>query len=407
MSPRRVSRSRRLCIMLLCIGLVLLFGVAAVELGMRAFGEVTDVSFVFWDPVVGPRMAPNQSGRYKVGNDVHGRYRFNAQGWNHPEDYVVSRRPGVRRVCLVGDSQVESLQVFPADTMYAVAERTMNEAGVPAQWYAFGVSGYGTAQEYEVIRHYALEYGPDVVIMLFVQNDPYDTSPYIVDLPPHVVRYVLDDHGELVKFLPSEWRPIWWRRVGAQFALVRYFAIQRLIQNRLRYGKIVRGVGSLPLREDVSDFRNPLVPGLAKMPMAERQARTWELVEKLLAAARDECRARGALFAVAFRGWADEIDDPVQPEDPSRPPPDRDPYCLSVRAREMGREWVGPICVRLQIPYLDLTDPLRAAVSRAGRSHRYPDDNHYSELGHAAAGRAMAEWVVRMLSGEVIQVGGK
>jgi lysophospholipase L1-like esterase len=388
-----LPRGRRLAAQWITVAGVLLLGFLALEITFRLVVDVTDVPFYFWDPAVGPRKAPDQRGRYRVGAHVNGRFSFNAQGWNHPEDYVVAKPRDRRRVCLVGDSQVEGLQVLPEETMYAVAERRAAAAGRPVQWYAFGISGFGTAQEHEVIRRYVLDYRPDVVILLFVQNDPFDTSPYLVDLEPYVVRYVLDGDGDLSLVYPS-FLPAAWRRLSARTALVRYLMVQRGLLNRLRARQGRRpGVGGLPVRENVGDFGHPIVEGLAGMSMAERQEMTWRLISGLLESARDECRRRGAIFAIAFRGWYEEIDAPLRPEASPPLPREADPYCLGPRVREMGREWVGPIAARLGIPYLDLTEALREAVARTGRSHRFPDDNHYSAAGHAAAGEALAGWV--------------
>jgi hypothetical protein len=277
--------------------------------------------------------------------------------------------------------------------MYAVAERRSAEAGRPVQWYAFGVSGFGTAQEYETIRRYVLDYRPDVVILLFAQNDPLDTSPYLGNLEPHVVRYVLDADGDLSLVYPSFGKPSALRRLSARSALVRYFVLQKRLRSRLSPGVRWPVVGGLPVREGTGDFNNPVLEGLDRMSLEERQEKTWALIARLFEAARDECRRRGAVFAIAFRGWADEIDAPLRPEPVPLQPNNADPQCLGPRLREMGRERVGPIAARLGIPYLDLTGALRDAVARTGRSHRFPDDGHYSALGHAAAGEALAAWV--------------
>jgi hypothetical protein len=392
-----LTRGRRLAAV--CITLVgtLLLGLIGLEVAFRGFVTVIDVPFYFWDPSIGARRAPNQSGRYLLGNHVDGRFNFNAQGWNHPNDYMVAKPEGLRRVALVGDSQVESLQVQPEMTMYAVAERLSRSSGNPVQWYAFGVSGFGIAEEYEVIRRYALDYRPDVVILLFVWNDPFDTSPYLGDLEPYTARYVLDEDEELSFVFPSFWQPRLGRRLSAQSAVVRYFMLQRRLLDRLKTRRPQFDAGGLPLREKTQSTGRPLVEGLARMSGAERHEKTWTLIAKLLEAARDESRRRGAVFAIAYRGWADEIDAVLRPEGGPPAARETDPFCLGRRMREMGRECLAPIAARLDIPYLDLTEALRAAVERTGQSHRFPDDNHYSAVGHAAAGEALAEWVETLL----------
>jgi hypothetical protein len=187
-----------------------------------------------------------------VGDTVDGRFSFNFQGWNHPEDYVIEKEPGTLRVCLVGDSYVEAAQVQPGRTMDAVAQRLMDHPDRSVQWYPFGVSGFGTAAEYEVIRNYVLDYHPDLVILLFVQNDPADSSPYISDLPPYEVRYVMDEAGGLRRFPPTEeWRPTRWRRLAARSAMVRYFMNQRGLLGVLRRLREGTRAGNEPLREGI------------------------------------------------------------------------------------------------------------------------------------------------------------
>ena len=132
----------------------------------------------------------------------------------------------------MGDSYVEALQVDVEETLFAVAERRMSRADSPVQWYAFGISGWGTANGFEVIRHYVLDHQPDVVILLFVANDPFDSSPYLLPMAPHEVRYWLDVNGELNRQPLLPWKPVWWRRLGSRSALVRYFALQQRLLKR-------------------------------------------------------------------------------------------------------------------------------------------------------------------------------
>jgi hypothetical protein len=295
---------------------------------------------------------------------------------------------------MVGDSQIESLQVEPGQAMFSVAEEQMVNSGRPAEWYGFGNSGWGTAQHIEVIRHYVLDYHPDAVILLFVQNDPFDCSPYLVDIEPHVPRYSLDDSGELILRPPSWWEPSGKSRLAVHSALFRYFIVQKHVH--LRHGGQVRDIGGLPLR-DTSALQGGELDELSRLTMREREEKTWQLIEAMFRLARDECHSRGAILAIAFRGWHDEIDAPIGAKMPPVPPREEDPWCLGSRRCEMGREQVGPIAERLGIPYLDLTAALCDEVAKSGRSHRFPDDNHFNAMAHRAAGAALAKWVHRIV----------
>ena len=392
---QRVISKRRIAVLAVVImASACVLGFLMVECALRAFFPVTDIARTFFDPTIGPRMMPNQSGRWIIGDYINSPYRFNNQGWNHAEDYVIPKPANAVRVCIIGDSQVESLQVKHDEAMYEVAERGMTKAGRAAQWYSFGNSGWGTAQHTEVIRHYVLDYRPDVVILLFVQNDPFDCSPYLVRIAPHFPSYWLNESGELAFRPPAFWKPSMLGRIALSSAAYRYFFPQKHVFERHKPG---RSVGCLPLMEGITNASDEQVPGLAKLSLRDRQAMTWRLIEALLVRNRDECARRGARFAVAFRGWSEEIEAP--PGSTWSPPSsvEADPFCLDgPRFSEMGREQVGPICERQGIPYLDLTAGLKEIVG-TGRSSRFPDDNHLSAAGHEGAGKALAVFVEAIL----------
>lgn len=376
----------------------IVFSAVLAEMSFRLFIPVTDAPLNVWDPVVGPRRFPNQSGVYMIGDYIRGRFHFNGQGWNHPRDYQFRKPLGTRRVCIVGDSYIDALQVDVKDAMFCVAERDMSPSST--EWYAFGVSGWGTSNEYEAIRHYALDYHPDLVVMFFTQNDPFDTSPYLRPLADSEPRFFLDESGELQSLPIGYWEPNALRRFSADFAIIRYFVLQKMI-----IGKLGRGGGApggFALREEMAGARNDFVPGLAKMDLRKRQEMTWKLYSALLSATREECVRRGSQFAVVYRGDICVIDDAIGgvarwPATPI-PPMEEDPWCLETRHRRMGIEQVGPICEKLNIPYLDLTEPLRAEVSKTRLSHCFPDNDHYSKAGHEAAGHALAKWADELLS---------
>ena len=382
------SFGRKLVMLAFVAGFSFVAALLAAEVFLRLFVPVTDVAFQFWDPVVGLRRFPNQNGRNLAGNYVKGAYRFNSAGWNYPREFEVARPPGTLRIVLIGDSYVEAMQV-PCEKQMAVAtEEALIRAGRPAQCYPMGCSGLGTAQEYQILRHYALDYKPDVVLFFFTQNDVYDCSPYLRPIEAAIPAYALGPSGDL-EFMPATgWQPSLARRLSAKTALARYF----LIQKRLLQAGAPRGPAGVTLRESSGAGKSPRFRG-GDLSEADRGKKSWELIEALLAASKAECERNGALFGVVFRGSVPEIDS-VTGRTPYEPPArEKDPYCMRERIHEMGRDFVGPICEKLGIPYLDLTDALKAKVSQTGLPHDFPDDDHYNESAHAAAGDAIAKWV--------------
>lgn len=388
---RRRSRMRRLAIGILALSFGTFVALLLLEAGVRLFVPVTDVAYQFGDPLISPRRIPNQTGIYRNAGAINAHYHFNSQGWNHPRDYAIAKPAGTRRICLVGDSFVEALQVDVDKAMFCQAERLMNRPDRPVEWLAFGNSGMGTTQEFEIIRHYVLDYSPDFVVLLFVQNDPWDSSPYITPIEPYVSTYRLDDAGALELMPALPYRPATLRRLSSYSALVRYFVLQKRVLER--FSASGPNASGVQMRAGAASGTGLREPSAAAMTAEQRQAKTWELIEKTLAAMRDECQSRGAKLMIAFRGCEPVIEAARTGTPAVRPPKSEDPYCLGSRAQDMGPEWVEPIARRLEIPYLDLAGPLSAAVAKSGKSHVFPDDSHYNEMAHDVVGKALAEWI--------------
>lgn len=393
-APKRRKRgSVFLKLGLLASSLVIAF--LAVELGLRMFVPVTGVPYYFWDPVVGPRRQPNTAGRYISGYHINTAYNFNAQGWNHPGDYTIAKPNDALRVCIVGDSFVEALQTNPDESMSAVAEKKMSREDRPVQWYPFGISGWGTTQELEVIRHYVLDYNPNVVVMLFVENDPFDSSPYLGPIEPYITTYTLDENDQLELLPPSYWNRTGLKRVAVESALVRYLMLQKGWMPRP--GESEAEDAGIQRRAGAFAGGGHNVAGIENLTDEQRQQKTWLLIEKTLEAARDLCAEHGAQFVLAYRGNLLKIEAAANGETYEAPPKEDDPYNLGSRLFEMGQDQLAPIAERLHIPFIDLTDTLIEKVASTGQSHVFPVDTHYNALAHQAVGEALAELIDPLL----------
>jgi len=394
---RRSSFTFRVIAVLASLGFVLVLA----EITLLMFFSVTDVAFMFWDPLIGPRRSPNQTGTYFAGLEIQGRYRFNAHGWNNLHDTYSTVKPaGARRVCLVGDSMVEAMQVNVEDTMAAVAERKMTRPDRPVEWYTFANSGYGTTHEYLLIRHYALDYRPDVVVILFIANDPTDCSAYLAPQEDWMAKMLLADDGELVYFPPAQYVPSTLKRISARSALVRYLFIQQRLFER---GASPLAPGQLPVREQTL---TKLVTTNGKVEtMEDRVARTWELIEAVLRQTKKECAQRGAELLLVYQGHRFEMQAAAEGQTYTPQPRDVDPFCVWERLNEMGRQYLEPIARRQAIHYLDLTDAMVKACAVDRTRFNFIDDGHFNTFGHRVAGEAMASKVEEILAGR--QEGGR
>jgi len=83
---------------------------------------------------------------------------------------TLGKAPNMRRILLLGDSVVEGLGIRKLeDTMSAQLERLLGAA--KTEVLNFGVSGYNTRAEVELLREKGVQFDPDQVILVFVSND--------------------------------------------------------------------------------------------------------------------------------------------------------------------------------------------------------------------------------------------
>lgn len=158
--------------------LVLLLASLAVAAGMLEIAlrvlpiDVTSfhsiASFTVYDPVLGWRLAPTRTVVFR-GAHFAVRVEHNAEGLRD-EHYDYARRPGRRRVLVLGDSVawcwgVEHEQCFTERVERALADTDVIDAGVP---------GWSTAQELLFYEREGRRYAPDVVVLVVSPNDPDD-----------------------------------------------------------------------------------------------------------------------------------------------------------------------------------------------------------------------------------------
>jgi hypothetical protein len=154
---------------------------AVLEAGLRVYGsfEGTTVfqSLFMDDPAVGQRLRPGARIRYTT-VEFTADIAINAQGVRDDEP-IGPKPPGERRIVVIGDSLVLSVQVAFADTFCEALERRLNARGGPERWRVIngGVQGYGPVQEWFFFDRIAAAFQPDVVLIAaFVGNDAIEAA---------------------------------------------------------------------------------------------------------------------------------------------------------------------------------------------------------------------------------------
>lgn len=124
------------------------------------------------DATIGYRLRPGARVRFATSEFDTG-IAINGAGVRDDEE-IGPKDPTERRILVLGDSLVLSVQVPFQQTFGELLERRLNAAGTPVRYRVInaGVQGYGPVEELLFFRSIAASVQPDVVLAtLFVGND--------------------------------------------------------------------------------------------------------------------------------------------------------------------------------------------------------------------------------------------
>jgi lysophospholipase L1-like esterase len=102
---------------------------------------------------------------------------INSQG-RRDNEVLLKKPTGTLRIVILGDSVAFGARVETKDDFASQLEWTLNARSRSFHYEVlnFGVPGYGTWQEFSVLKEKALAYDPDLVILAFVMNDLFDNN---------------------------------------------------------------------------------------------------------------------------------------------------------------------------------------------------------------------------------------
>lgn len=317
--------------------------------------------------------------------------KFNSRGLRGP-DRGYEKRQGVRRVLLLGDSFAEGYYVDEADTVRAVLEGLLGNAGC-GTWEVIngGTVAYSTDQEYLFLRTEGRRYEPDVVLLLFYYNDLYynasaagpggEAKPYFVVEDGRLVLRgspASEPVQAVMNFAePGVNPPRPWRGSVALRLLS-----NRTLESNPRLHRFLSHFGLVePLAMDPPREFWPYGPG-HRLEVAEM----WRTTDAILAALQSETASSGSRLCVLYVPARFEINERV--------------WQLTRERYRVGRRWdrfvvfdrLEDVCRRLGVPLLDVREELRLSES-AGRPTYHIHDVHWNEVGNAIAAHTLFPFV--------------
>jgi hypothetical protein len=284
------------------------------------------------------------------------RYQYDRHGFRNRTD------AGAADVVVIGDSFIEGWGVTAPELMTARLGADLGRSVVN-----LGQSWYGPQQELEVLKRYGLPLHPKACVWAFFEgNDLQDVERY---------RKALPVWSEL-----SQRNHSFFLRSFTRNAL---YALRRLVRTRL--GEDATGTLAYPSgvfrAANGQDVRMYFEYKSHRLSPEEEAA--LGTVGAVLAEAGRLCESRGARFLVVFVPSKDRIY-----LDRTRFAANAEPLrwkrnALPRRLEDLVRQ-ADP-----RADYLDLTPVFQQRAAR-GEILYFPQDSHWSPLGHAVAAKAVA-----------------
>jgi hypothetical protein len=331
----------------------------ALELILRAL-PVADATLALpvdeKNPV--PRLQPDREFRYSKGWNfaLHTLKRTNNHGFLSDYDYF---RQGPRPLlAIIGDSYVEAMQVPNADALPAQMASLVGDGG---RVYGLGLSGANLPTYLAYASYASRNFPVDAMVFVIIGND-YDESLLRYQATPRNHYFAEDPEGNLVL-----WRfdssPSLLKRLGRSSALVRYLLINcQLSASRLRAA---------------------FAPGDAFVANTSASVDSRRL--------EDSRRAVDAFFRML-------------PESASLPP-DRIAFLVDglrpnlyssegMRAAhgsypQLMRDYFMSAARGRGYAVVDLQPVFETRHGRDGSRFEFPNDNHWSAVGHRVAAAAL------------------
>ena len=402
MKPKR--RRKWLSNILLILG-SLLFASLIGEVGLRILG-LSYPLFMQVDPVLGWKFRPNTEGW-----SIHERkayVRTNAEGFRD-FDHKKTKGENTYRIAVLGDSFTEASNVSLEEAFPKVIEMQLKTcprlAGKRIECLNFGVSGYGTAQEYLLLQREVVSYHPDLVVLGFFNGNDVGDNVRDLSIGDQKIRpYYQLKKGRLIldnSFRSSkEYRNkyiitmVLGKIINHSYLLqtIKQIYVSRVLSELARKmdgdksGRKDRGPELVP----------PVYREMFELKQDQHWAKAWSITEALLVAMRNYLQKRGIDFLIIV------IPSPVQ----AHPVPEvrqRSMEAFGLQDLSSPEKRMTEIAVRHRLPVLMLLDPMQR-VGEAGKIYFYgfpphPGFGHWNEAGNRLAGEIIARHICKHLGG--------
>jgi hypothetical protein len=363
--------------------LVLLIFFAAAEIVLRTthlFGA--RLSYSHPDPVLGYRLTPHRKYWHFRENTHPITGKINSFGWRD-HDRTLEKPESAYRVAILGDSQVESINVELDSTFCSIAERQLTERyDHRFELLNFGRSSFTQTEELLILRDEVLRFSPDAVFVLLLPHN--DISDVRRETTGSTLRpFFLFSEGGEPTLDTSFHRSRSYRIRSILNPWKQRSALISLVVERYHLSRRMRTVRPpVALAGDDRKIHGPLSVCTASADTA--LVSSYRLNKILLAEMADLCRREGIAFGLISSSWIyrTEACNEYRSIDPSFDP-------------DFLEEDLGAFADSIGIDFLGLQKPFRRSYEKTGEAL---DWGHWNYHGHRFVAELLTAKLEEMIS---------
>ncbi len=375
---------------LLLVSAGALVGCLLAELLLRAMGISFPLPYLP-DRHAGWRLQPGFSAWF--GKEGRAFLEINREGFRDV-DHVPAKSPNTVRIAVLGDSYAEAAQVSLSETFWSVFGKRLESCaamnGRKIEVLNFGVSGYGTAQELQVLRQYVWKYDPDIVLLAFFSGNDLRNNSLRLEAEQARPFFRLEQDG-LVLDDSFQQHPDYLK------AHSKWTRLKVWLINHSRLLQLLNEIKSNRQRAAPTGSEQPRELGVDDLcfvePRSDDWREAWEVTERLLAKMAEEARQHSAQLCVVTVTSGVQIDpDPLVRSAYQERLNVPDLFYAERRVKQLGER------ERFQVVILG---PSMQEVAHTEHQHLHGFTNtklgtgHWNVDGHRVAGELIAQEICR------------
>ena len=282
------------------------------------------------------------------------------------------------RIVVLGDSFIEGLQVEREESFTYLLEKKLNMNNYNVEVYNFGVSDMGTAQEYEVLKNYALDYNPDMVILGFhTRTDFIDNSLFLkkdIYRPYYIFTNISNTSTTIVK---------------KEFALQK-IAVWKKLMSWSRFLKYYYRVMILSIQTYITNSQQ--IP--PQLEIYTNYSTTFnesiQVSGEILKEMQKTALVNNASFVVVVLTNAEQVE-PTVLSNYYAHFPSLSEINFNIQQPE---EIMFNICETKNISCFSLLPSFVEYKNKTGSQLHYYQDSHWNKVGHALAAEEVTKYII-------------